>query len=130
MTFVDTSAFYAGLDRADKNHSQAVRAFERFLGSEPLVTHNYVVVETISLVHRRLGFDAARAFLALVLPAVELIWIDQNVHEAAQSALLGASRKRMSLVDWTSIEVMRRGRIRQAFAFDRDFVAEGFDTLP
>jgi predicted nucleic acid-binding protein len=34
------------------------------------------------------------------------------------------------LVDWVSFEVMRRERIESAFAFDADFDAQGFRTIP
>ena len=36
----------------------------------------------------------------------------------------------VSLVDWTSFEVMRRLGIEQAFAFNDDFAAQGFGVLP
>ena len=33
-------------------------------------------------------------------------------------------------VDRTSFELMRHGGINEAFAFDRDFLAAGFATVP
>ena len=52
------------------------------------------------------------------------------MHRAATSAFLAAGRRSQSLVDWVSFELMRRRGIDTAFAFDRDFVAEGFQTIP
>jgi predicted nucleic acid-binding protein len=39
-------------------------------------------------------------------------------------------RRRTSLVDWVSFEVMRRRGIETAFAFDRDFATAGFAVVP
>ena len=128
--FVDTSAFYAQLDPDDTNHDRSVRTFGELARNEQLVTHNYAVVETVALVQARLGLDAARAVLRDILPLIEIKWVDASIHEAATIALLAAGRRDSSLVDWTSFEVMRRSNITAAFAFDRDFVRQGFRVLP
>jgi predicted nucleic acid-binding protein len=44
--------------------------------------------------------------------------------------MLAAARRKVSLVDWVSFEVMRRTGIDVAFAFDDDFRAQGFRTVP
>ncbi len=63
--FVDTSAFYAVLDRDDANHSAARETWERLLrGAAVLLTSNYVLLETSTLVQHRLGVAALRAFPA------------------------------------------------------------------
>ncbi len=128
MIFADTSALYALLDRDDDAHPRA-RAFLE-AGPHALVTHNYIIVETAALVHRRLGPVLARAFLEDLLPAISVRWVDAETHRAATSAFLAAVRRRTSLVDWVSFEVMRREGIDKAFAFDRDFAARGFAVVP
>jgi predicted nucleic acid-binding protein len=65
-----------------------------------------------------------------VLPAFETVWIGEEIHRSAEAALLAAPRRRVSFVDWVSFEVMRREGIERAFAFDRDFTTQGFDTVP
>lgn len=66
--FVDTSAFYARLDRSDQWHQRAVAGFtELARRSAVLVTSNLVVVETHQLTSQRLGFQAARDWLALLV---------------------------------------------------------------
>jgi predicted nucleic acid-binding protein len=37
------------------------------------------------------------------------------------ATLLAASRRQLSLVDCASFEVMRRGELQRAFAFDKHF---------
>lgn len=124
--FVDTSALYAVLDRDDVEHSAAAKTLGSLLETDDLVTHSYVVVETTALVQRRLGMDAVRALADDLLPALETTWVDEELHSAAVSALLAAASRDVSLVDWTSFELMRRRSIGTAFAFDDDFTAQGF----
>lgn len=87
-------------------------------------------MEAAALVHRRLGGGAVRDLLESVIPPLTTLWIEREVHAAAVSANLAAARRRVSLVDWVSFEVMRREGIDRAFAFDRDFAAQGFETVP
>jgi predicted nucleic acid-binding protein len=98
--------------------------------TEPIVAHNYIVVESIALVHSRFGHDAARRLVGDFFPAVELTWIDEALHAAATSAFLAAGRSAVSFVDRVSFELMRRERIEVAFAFDRDFARQGFRLVP
>ena len=79
---------------------------------------------------QRLGIDAARALHDDVLPLIRVRWVDEEIHRRATAALLAASRRRLSLVDCASFEVMRDEGVRTAFAFDRDFADQGFDRIP
>lgn len=126
--FVDTSALYATLDSADAAHPAAQAIFRSLRGSE-LVTHSYVVVETVALVQRRLGIPAVRDLVEGLLRPVSLVWVDEDLHMRALSALLAARRREVSLVDHTSFQLMRRQGITSAFAFDPDFEEEGFTTV-
>lgn len=127
---VDTSALYAVLDRDDENHGAAAETFTKLLDEDTLLTHTYVVVETTALVQRRLGMEALRALVDDLLPAFELVHVDELLHATAVAALLAAGARDLSLVDWTSFELMRRLGLREAFAFDEDFARQGFAVLP
>lgn len=128
-TLVDTSALYALADRADANHEEAAAAF-RELGSEELVTHNYVVVESAALAQRRLGQRIATRLLLDLLAPVRVRWVDEALHRAAETAFLASGARTVSLVDQVSFELMRRERIERAFAFDADFRRQGLKTIP
>ncbi len=129
--FVDTSAFYALLDRDDANHASAAERWKSFLSSDTtLVSTNYVLVECAALIQSRFGMAAARAFTEDVAPLLSVDWIDGDTHGAAVGAWLAASRRTLSLVDCASFEVMRRRGIRKAFSFDDHFRQQGFACLP
>lgn len=128
MIFVDTSAWYALLASTDRNHERARVILSSHLDDE-LLTSSYVVVETMALLHRRLGQAAAVSFHEEMLPLSVIEWIDETLHRAAFAALAAAADSSVSLVDWASFEVMRRRSVIHAFAFDPDFVAAGFDLI-
>lgn len=126
MIFVDTSALYALADRKDPNYAVAHRRFERLLDEgEQLLTHNYVLVESISLVQRRLGaVPAVKLAQSSSLFLVE--WVSEELHREAVRRLAQTARRHLGLIDLTSFLVMRKHGVKTAFAFDEDFVHEGF----
>lgn len=130
MTFVDTSALLAFLDRDATRHEEVVASLAGVFRERSGVTHNYVLVETEALAHRRLGTGVARRLLEDVVPVLEVVWIDAELHAVAVTAHLRALRRRSSLVDQVSFELMRRRDISVAAALDRDFAREGFEVLP
>ena len=133
MIFVDTSAFYAILDRDDDAHPAARATWTELLsetGGATPVTSNYVLVESFALIQARLGMEAVRTFNDALLPVVRLYWIATEDHMAAAHAVLTANRRGLSLVDCSSFQLMRRVGISGAFAFDRHFAEQGFEILP
>jgi predicted nucleic acid-binding protein len=131
MILIDTSAFYAILDGDDAYHARAVERWEKELIEEDiLVTTNYIVLESMTLLQARIGMAAVRAFHDSVLPQVRVEWIDENAHSRSTSGFLSTERRGPSLVDFSTFDTMRRLGIRSAFTFDRHFRQYGFDTLP
>jgi len=132
--FVDTSALYAVLDRDDVHHGEAGQTWSALLddlarGAARCRTHSGVIVEASALVQRRLGMRALRALHDRLLRVVDVTWVDADLHGRALSALLAAGSRDVSLVDWTSFELMRAAAVSSAFAFDADFADQGFDLL-
>jgi uncharacterized protein len=129
VIFVDTSAIYAWVDAADPNHDAAVERLQSLVDrEEDLLTHNYVLTESIALIQSRLGLAAAARFAAdSRLFVVE--WVDERLHDEAVAALVEARKRSVSLVDHTSFLVMRRRRVKTVFAFDADFTSAGFDLF-
>ncbi len=130
MTFVDTSALLAFLDRDAARHDPVVASLAAILADGSGVSHNYVVVEAEALANRRLGGAVARRLLEDVVPLLDVVWIDAELHDAAASAHLKDLRRRTSLVDHVSFEVMRRRGVDVALALDADFASAGFRLLP
>ena len=129
--FVDTSALYAILDGDEPRHSEVVAAWQTVTDDDRILfTSNYVLVETFALVQRRLGLEAIRGFTDVFVPLLQPVWIDEELHAAAVASLFAAAQRRLSLVDCTSFELMRRHGLTDALALDEDFARQGFNLLP
>lgn len=130
-TFIDTSAFFALLDRDDANHKNARAVWAQILNPDhTLVTSNYVLVETFALLQNRLGLSAIRGFQEDILPLINIEFVNAGTHRTGIAALLSASRRNLSFVDCVSFEVMRSQGIRSAFTFDAHFKEQGFTVIP
>ena len=60
LIFVDTSAWYALLDRNDRNHPHAVRFSEE--SRDLFLTSTYILDESVTLVRKHLGHAIAVRF--------------------------------------------------------------------
>lgn len=124
--FVDTSAFYAFLERNDPHHANAVAVFTRAVHEGwSLVTTNYVVHETWALMQNRLGWDALETWLPDVLSPCAIAWVDQSLHSLGAERCRHARERNFSLTDGVSLAYMRHAGIRHAIAFDRHFERDG-----
>ena len=127
--YVDTSAFLAVLNADDRFHALARRRWHQLIeAGRSLICNNYVLVETIAVIQNRLGMDAVIAFQNDVRPILTILWVDEDLHQRAVSALLAARRRRLSLVDCASFESMIQAGMRQVFAFDTHFEEQGFEV--
>jgi predicted nucleic acid-binding protein len=131
VILVDTSAYFAIVDRSDRHHSSAV-AFIRS-NAIPLATTDLIVVETLNLVQVRLGhLPAVRLGRQLFNPALTAV-LKVSEHDGREAwRLFQRYRdKGFSFTDCTSFTLMERMRITTAFAFDLHFRQYGrFRILP
>jgi uncharacterized protein len=118
-TFVDTSAFYAAADSADRSHA---RATEVLSAAEMLITSDHVLVESWTLVRARGGRAAAERFWAAVRGGMATIEVVLPVDlEAAWRIGETFPDQDFSIVDRTSFAVMERLGITSAASFDDHF---------
>ena len=62
-------------------------------------------------------------------PHVEIVWLGQDMHEAALSLLQARLDKTYSLCDAVSFLLMRQYGVNDALTTDRHFEQEGFARL-
>ena len=128
--FVDTSALYALLNAKDENYARAAHAFAGLHTRQaPLVSTSFVLVETYALIGRRLGLDAIRSFRTDFAPLLEIVWVDEALHNRGLDLLLDRKKESLSLVDVVSFVTMRQRDMNEAFAFDSHFNEEGFSLV-
>ena len=131
MIFVDTSAFFAILDRDDDAHAIARQNWTALLSADApasLATSSYVLVESSALIQARLGLDAVRALHDAILPVVAVHWVLEQDHAAAVSAF-GGRPQAPEPGRLLHFRIMRRLGIRQALAYDQHFTEHGFEVI-
>jgi uncharacterized protein len=131
--FVDTGGWMACADRADPAHSACTAARDATLeAGRTLITTDFVVDETLTLIRFRLGLAAATAWWHQIDGSARLRWerVDHDRFERARNLLFQYRDKDLSFTDCTSIAVMRELRLTTAITTDRHFHQVGFDVLP
>jgi predicted nucleic acid-binding protein len=88
-----------------------------------------VLVETYALVGRRLGLEALTSFRTDFAPLLEIVWVDEALHNAGIDLLLERRKRLLRLVDAVSFAAMRQRGVDEAFAFDPQFEAEGLSVV-
>src|SRR5262249_14033359 len=115
---------------AREPHHAAAQAL--FDAAPRLLMHNYVLAEFVALASsRRLPRRPALTYLTelIRLTDVEIVWVSQNLHEAAIDLLERRPNKTYSLCDAVSFVPMRRRGIFDALTTDRHLEQEGFRRL-
>jgi uncharacterized protein len=131
--FVDTAGWVACADAADPAHKRATAARDRWLHEGgALVTTDYVVDETLTLLRLRLGLAAAEAWWRQVDGSSRLRWefISLGRADKARGLFFRYTDKEFSFTDCTSFVVMREMKLREALTTDHHFTQAGFLTLP
>ena len=131
--FVDTSAFVALRNRAEREHAAARTTFSRLVQERTqLCTSNHVFAETYTALLVRVGraeaIEWGRHFRAG--SAIELLRVDEQVEEDAWALLESHADKQWSYVDATSFALMERENVQSAFAFDHHFTQRGLAVIP
>jgi predicted nucleic acid-binding protein len=130
---VDTGALLAIANPRDQYHEVAVATARRYVkrGGRWVGTV-LVLAELHGHLLRWRGAAVARQVVAAVRrdPAYDWRPVDLDLVDAATSEWLERfSDQQFSLTDAVTFALMRRERIRTAFAFDRDFRTAGFTLL-
>ena len=129
--FVDTSALYALLVETEDDHAGVRRAFGQAAErGRRLLTTNYVLVESSALLQSRIGLAPVRDLDAKIVPILDVLYVDAGLHRRALDRLFTMDRRRVSLVDAISFEVMEAEGITDALSLDPDFTSEGFRLIP
>ena len=128
--FVDTGAWYALIDRRDPDHERVVAAFHEHRGR--LLTSNFVLDETLTLVRYRLGWKISHRFGEQLRTGALARFerISPRDEEAAWTIFSTYSDKSFSYTDCTSFALCNRLDLPICLAIDSDFRAFGLHCLP
>jgi len=130
---VDTGGWMACADSADPAHASCRAARDEALeAGRALITTDFVVDETLTLIRFRLGLDAANAWWAQVDGSARLRWerVEPDRFERARHLFFQYRDKDLSFTECTSIAVMRELKLTTVLTTDRHFQQIGFEVLP
>ena len=128
IVFADTSALFALLVHDDFMHVRARANFEYFVQNNTrLLTSSYVLLETLTLLQRRVSLEAVWDFNRKILPILDVVWADEGWHGRALQRLHVERDRNLSLTDCLSFEIMEAREIKTAYTFDRHFTERGFE---
>lgn len=120
---VDTGAWYALADTADRHHLEARRFYTQRIPRDTLVTTDLIIAETWSLLHAHLGRRQALEFWGALrdtqIAILNALAVDV---EAAWRIIQAFPDQTFSFVDCATFAMMERVGIRDAFAFDSHFL--------
>jgi uncharacterized protein len=131
--FVDTAGWMACADASDPAHAGCRAARDKALRSgQALLTTDYVVDETLTLLRVRLSLAAAEAWWRQVDGSSRVRWerVDEARFERAVDLFFRYRDKGFSFTDCTSFAVMRELRLAKALTTDRHFRQMGFELVP
>lgn len=131
--FVDTAGWMACADESDPAHQRARQARDAALEEgKILVSTDYVVDETLTLIRVRLSLIAAEAWWSQLEGSSRLRWewIGVARAEKARDLFFRHRDKSYSFTDCTSFVVMKELKLKQALTTDRHFRQMGFDVMP
>ncbi len=129
--YIDTSAFYALIDRSDRYHEPAKALWPSLLDNHiTLLTSSYVVSEAMNLLQHRLGIEAAILWHRTVLEVVDVHWTDRVTHRLGQELWMRLGYLGSSLVDCVSYITMNRHKVEKAFCFKANYADQGVTLMP
>jgi predicted nucleic acid-binding protein len=118
--YVDSSAWYAAIDRDDVDHTRAVVVLDT---DEPKVSSDHVLLETWRLLAHRVGWTIADNFWQAMLgDAAHVEIVGRGDLDAALEVRQRFDDQSFSLADCTSFVVMERLRLDRVATYDDDFL--------
>jgi predicted nucleic acid-binding protein len=127
--FVDSGAWIALALSRDPLHGQAREQWDRLQGAGALLNTSVpVVIETFTFLDRNANRDVALAWKEAIYArgVVEVLPCELRDLEQSWQYFKRAELHKLSAVDATSFAIMKRRRIRLAYAFDHHFAVAGF----
>ena len=131
--FVDTAGWMAMADAKDPLHQKSVRFRDKSLEQGTiLVTSNYILDETLTLIRMRLGIESAEKWWELISESsrCNVEWITPERSEKALYFFFRWRDQSFSFTDCTSFILMRELGIENVLTADRHFITAGFQTHP
>ncbi len=129
--YIDTSLFKGVVDEKDEFNPQATKIWENLLEEKAaLITSNYVIDETLTLIRIRCGLAKAREFREKILTSNILKIIRVTASDEANAwEWFIKDWSDLSFTDCVSFAIMKRLGLEKVLTFDTHFSRAGFGIV-
>lgn len=132
--FADTAGWANFFVRSEPFNQQAIELMRDWNRSQTVVvTSNYVLTELVALFSSPLRMPRPQQIQTIeIIKAaswVEIVHVTSNLDSAAWELLKNRTDKNWSLVDCSSMVIMKEREITDAFTSDHHFEQAGFNKL-
>ncbi len=137
--FVDSWGWLALEDKKDSRHSEAERYYrQRAVAPGRIITSDYVLDETITLLFRRRPFAEGWRYLEGIFQSVDRGFTviervtEKRFRRAVELRRRFSDKRRISFTDLCSMAMMHELGVSEVLTADADFrqVGLGFQTFP
>ncbi len=123
--FVDTWGFKALMDSDDEHHEQVVKLFDVLWKNRTrLITSDYILDETITLLSVRAGIKPAKEFSEIIVngTSVDKRWVEKKFfYDALEMKFRYSDKPKISFTDFTSMSIMLSANVKYIITNDRHF---------
>ena len=128
QVFIDTSAFKGLVDLKDEFHKKAVQIWHALEKEDcNLVTTNYVLDESFTLIRARCGTKIVDSFRGILVRSPNLRVVRVTVSDEALAwNWFTKNWSKLSFTDCVSFAVMERLKLNRVITFDSHFKQAGF----
>jgi predicted nucleic acid-binding protein len=138
MIFLDTWAFKAYIDIEEYKHNEVANYIENlWKNKEKIVTTDYIIDETITLLSSKLSFEKVIKFIEILEISINKGFIhmvriaSEDFDESIKMRIKYKDKPKISFTDFTSMVIMKRYNINDIVTQDKHFkdVGIGFNPL-
>ncbi|MCG7847725.1 MAG: PIN domain-containing protein [ANME-2 cluster archaeon] len=118
MIFVDSSYFIAIAREKDRWHKDALQLVDKT--NESMIISDFIISESVTLVGSLEGGKAGKILYEYFIDNCKIYFTDEEILSKAIDTFLKYDGS-LSLADATSVEVMKKHKIKKILSFDSDF---------
>ena len=133
MIFIDSSAFYLIINKSERLHKIAKKTFNKIiLDNDILVTSDYIIDETLTLVSRKWGKYYAIEFWDSIKNSdiLKVMKLSESQFYKTIDLFRKYKDHNFSFTDYSCFIIMNDLKINKVFTFDKHFLNFGIDCYP
>lgn len=127
---VDTDVLFASFVKTDAHHKKVAALRKKLPDDTVIYLANCILAETVTLLARRVGKEAADRFLqSLEAGGLEMIVVDEKLLNLTKKYFLKQTSKEETFFDCVNMAAAQSYSADAIFSFDKGYKKNGFKLL-